>query len=67
MDGTNPEIIFLYFITRYAWSHGITPRHHDTLPVRVVEPASAQSGLTLVSRDTRVSLTFRSARAECAR
>ena len=62
----NP-VSMIVFTIRYAWSHGITPRHHDTLPVRVLEPSSAQAGLTLVSRDTRVSLTFRSARAECAR
>ena len=42
---------------RYTWSHGITPRHYDTLPCR--ELGKDQDGLTLVNRDIRVSLTFR--------
>ena len=46
---------------RYAWSHGITPRHYDTLPCRVLDPGhdQADSSLTLVTRDVRVSLTLR--------
>ena len=46
---------------RYSWSHGITPRHYDTLPCRVLDPGhhQADSSLTLVNRDVRVSLTLR--------
>ena len=46
---------------RYSWSHGITPRHYDTLPCRVLDPGHDQgdSSLTLVNRDVRVSLTLR--------
>lgn len=46
---------------RYSWSHGITPRHYDTLPLRVLDPSHDQtdSSLTLVTRDVRVSLTLR--------
>ena len=42
---------------RYSWSHGITPRHCDTLPCHVL--GLQGQGLTLVDRDVRVSLTFR--------
>ena len=42
---------------RYCWSHGITPRHYDTLPCHVI--GQQGEGLTLVDRDVRVSLTFR--------
>ena len=42
---------------RYCWSHGITPRHYDTLPCR--ELGQDRDGLTLVNRDVRVSLTLR--------
>jgi len=42
---------------RYSWSHGITPRHYDTLPCSHL--GLDQDGLTLVHRDIRVSLTFR--------
>ena len=43
------------FIVRYDWSHGITPRHYDTLPCRVLDLTHDQgdSGLTLVTRDVR--------------
>ena len=46
---------------RYSWSHGIIPRHYDTLPCRVLDPGhdQADSSLTLVNRDVRVSLTLR--------
>ena len=43
--------------SRYSWSHGITPRHYDTLPCAHL--GLNQDGLTLVHRDIRVSLTFR--------
>ena len=43
--------------TRYCWSHGITPRHYDTLPCR--ELGQELDGLTLIDKDVRVSLTFR--------
>ncbi|XP_005105017.1 alkylated DNA repair protein alkB homolog 8 [Aplysia californica] len=39
--------------SRYVWSHGITPRKSDI----VATPTGC--GLTLVHRDTRLSLTFR--------
>ena len=42
---------------RYDWTHGITPRHYDTLPCR--ELGQDRDGLTLVNRDVRVSLTLR--------
>ena len=42
---------------RYCWSHGITPRHYDTLPCRQL--GQDMDGLTLIDRDVRVSLTFR--------
>ena len=42
---------------RYSWSHGITPRHYDTMPCSHL--GLDQDGLTLVHRDIRVSLTFR--------
>ena len=42
---------------RYSWTHGITPRHYDTLPCRQL--GHDQDGLTLINRDVRVSLTFR--------
>lgn len=38
--------------SRYVWSHGITPRKSDI----VTSPAG---GLTLATRGTRTSLTFR--------
>jgi len=44
---------------RYCWSHGITPRHCDTVPHRVLGLELGMEGLTLAHRDTRVSLTFR--------
>ena len=47
---------------RYCWSHGITPRHYDTLPGR--ELGLQLDGLTLIDRDVRVSLTFRSVGVE---
>ena len=47
---------------RYCWSHGITPRHYDTLPGR--ELGLQLEGLTLIDRDVRVSLTFRSVEVE---
>ena len=47
---------------RYCWSHGITPRHYDTLPGR--ELGLQLDGLTLIDRDVRVSLTFRSVKVE---
>jgi len=46
--------------SRYCWSHGITPRHCDTVPHSVLGHLEhGLEGLTLVHRDTRVSLTFR--------
>lgn len=42
---------------RYIWSHGITPRHMDTVPSWVL--GDDGEGLTLARRDVRVSLTFR--------
>jgi len=44
---------------RYCWSHGITPRHCDTVPHSVLGLEQGLEGLTLAHRDTRVSLTFR--------
>lgn len=38
--------------SRYIWSHGITPRKSDIVPKQ-------GGGLTLVTRTTRVSFTFR--------
>lgn len=36
---------------RYAWSHGICPRHNDNI--------KTSNGFTTRPRDTRVSFTFR--------
>lgn len=44
---------------RYCWSHGITPRHCDTVPHSVLGIEQGLEGLSLAHRDTRVSLTFR--------
>jgi len=44
---------------RYCWSHGITPRHCDTVPHSVLGVEHGLEGLTLAHRDTRVSLTYR--------
>jgi len=44
---------------RYCWTHGITPRHCDTVPHSVLGIEQGLEGLTLAHRDTRVSLTFR--------
>ena len=41
---------------RYAYSHGITPRHSDIVPI---EADSGKPRLTLKPRSLRVSLTFR--------
>ena len=38
--------------SRYVWTHGITPRKSDIIPL-------ADGGLTLVKRETRTSFTFR--------
>lgn len=40
---------------RYAWSHGIGPRHSDIV--------SVQDGTTFQPRSTRVSFTFRKVRS----
>jgi len=42
---------------RYRWKHGISPRHCDTVPGHLL--TKGEEGLTLATRDTRVSLTFR--------
>ena len=51
--------------TRYMWTHGITPRCSDIVPVEV-DGGKAGEGksmrLTLVKRDTRTSFTFRKIR-----
>lgn len=39
--------------SRYGWTHGITPRKTDVVPSLV------GGGLTVMQRETRVSLTFR--------
>lgn len=46
-----------HIFTRYAWTHGITPRKSDVIHV----PAG---GLTLLQRGVRTSLTFRKIRRE---
>ena len=51
------SLLVLTGAARYSWSHGITPRHYDTLPCR--ELGQDRDGLTLIDRDVRVSLTFR--------
>ncbi|XP_066599582.1 alkylated DNA repair protein alkB homolog 8 isoform X2 [Prorops nasuta] len=40
--------------SRYAWSHGICPRHNDLVPT--------QKGFTTQSRGSRISFTFRKVR-----
>ncbi|XP_006628174.3 alkylated DNA repair protein alkB homolog 8 [Lepisosteus oculatus] len=59
--------------SRYLWSHGITPRKFDVVPVGDAEKASIVSGdsgdLTLHKRGTRTSFTFRKVRrtpCDCA-
>lgn len=43
---------------RYAWSHGICPRHNDIV--------QTSNGITTQSRGTRVSFTFRKVhRGDC--
>lgn len=49
--------------TRYAYSHGITPRKHDIVPNGGGE-VDRPCGLTLLARQTRVSLTFRKTRGD---
>jgi len=45
---------------RYCWTHGITPRHGDTVPHTVLNSSrTLLEGLTLVPRSERVSLTYR--------
>ena len=51
------SLLVLTGAARYCWSHGITPRHYDTLPCR--ELGQDMDGLTLIDRDVRVSLTLR--------
>lgn len=52
--------------SRYLWTHGITPRKFDVVPVTEVEGpgvlTSDMSNLTLSRRGTRTSLTFRKIR-----
>jgi len=48
---------------RYEWSHGITPRLADVVRALDSSHASSQSsGLTLLKRGVRTSLTFRNVR-----
>lgn len=45
---------------RYGWTHGITPRHMDVVPIVNGEAENAAVGLTVRTRTAqRVSLTFR--------
>jgi len=53
------SLLIMHGEARYCWSHGITPRHCDTVPHSVVGVEHGLEGLTLAHRDTRVSLTFR--------
>ncbi|XP_016147888.1 alkylated DNA repair protein alkB homolog 8 isoform X4 [Sinocyclocheilus grahami] len=52
--------------SRYLWTHGITPRKFDVVPVSEVEGSGVMtsdlSNLTLKRRGTRTSLTFRKIR-----
>ncbi|XP_016381943.1 alkylated DNA repair protein alkB homolog 8-like isoform X2 [Sinocyclocheilus rhinocerous] len=52
--------------SRYLWTHGITPRKFDVVPVSEVEGSGVMtsdlSNLTLSRRGTRTSLTFRKIR-----
>jgi len=50
------SLLVLTGAARYCWKHGITPRHCDTVPGKLLGHAD---GLTLAQRDTRVSLTLR--------
>ncbi|XP_014783678.1 alkylated DNA repair protein alkB homolog 8 isoform X1 [Octopus bimaculoides] len=43
--------------SRYIWSHGITPRKSDIVPL-------PDSSMTLVKRETRISFTFRKLASE---
>lgn len=48
---------------RYNWTHGITPRTMDVVPVDVDSCDSVcHKRLTLVKREIRTSLTFRTVR-----
>lgn len=48
---------------RYAWTHGITPRHMDVVPM-AGDATAAAGGLTVRARSAqRVSLTFRQLRS----
>ncbi|XP_009290865.1 tRNA (carboxymethyluridine(34)-5-O)-methyltransferase ALKBH8 isoform X1 [Danio rerio] len=52
--------------SRYLWTHGITPRKFDVVPVSETGGSGVMtsdlSNLTLSRRDTRTSLTFRKIR-----
>ncbi|XP_053729015.1 alkylated DNA repair protein alkB homolog 8 isoform X1 [Synchiropus splendidus] len=54
--------------SRYLWTHGITPRKFDTVPISDPQsPAQSQgdqSNLTLSKRGVRTSFTFRKIRRE---
>ncbi|XP_070553831.1 tRNA (carboxymethyluridine(34)-5-O)-methyltransferase alkbh8-like [Ptychodera flava] len=48
--------------SRYLWTHGITPRKNDVIPVAQTTRESDEGGLTLHRRQTRTSFTFRAVR-----
>lgn len=65
------SLLILKDEARYAWRHGITPRHSDIVDKQMLDGelddavqegtglAEEETGLTLVPRGTRISLTFR--------
>ena len=54
IDLPSRSLLIMSGESRYAWSHGICPRHNDNIQM--------DTGLSTRPRDTRVSFTFRKVR-----